>query len=48
MFVVLDGVVDMLYRENRVEKAAVLNVGDIFYASIATEQVAHPVGVVRV
>ncbi len=48
VFVVLDGVVEMLYRENGVEKAAVLNVGDIFYASIGTEHVAHPVGVARV
>ncbi|MGR5287804.1 cupin domain-containing protein [Vibrio maritimus] len=48
VFVVLDGVVEMLYRENGVEKAAILNVGDIFYASIGTEHVAHPVGVARV
>lgn len=48
VFVVLDGVVEMLYRENGVEKAAMLNVGDIFYASIGTEHVAHPVGVARV
>jgi mannose-6-phosphate isomerase-like protein (cupin superfamily) len=48
VFVVLDGVVEMLYRENEVEKAAVLNVGDIFYASIGTEHMAHPVGVARV
>lgn len=48
VFVVLDGRVDMHYRENGQEQIVVLEVGDIFYASIGTEHVAHPQGSVRV
>lgn len=48
VFVVLDGVVEMLYRENNVEKSTRLNVGDIFYADVGTEHVAHPVGEARI
>jgi len=48
VFVVLDGQVQMRYRESGVEKAALLEVGDIFYADSGTEHVAHPVGVARV
>ena len=48
VFVVLDGIVDMLFKENGVERLAVLNVGDIFFASIGTEHVAHPRGEARV
>ncbi len=48
VFVVLDGVVEMLYRENGEEKSAILNVGDIFYAQIGTEHVAHPKGEARI
>ncbi|MBL4602096.1 MAG: cupin domain-containing protein [Emcibacteraceae bacterium] len=48
VFVVLDGTVEMLYRENGNEKSVTLNVGDIFYANIGTEHVAHPVGEARV
>jgi mannose-6-phosphate isomerase-like protein (cupin superfamily) len=47
VFVVLDGNVDMLYKEDGVEKSVLLNVGDIFYASIGTEHVAHPKGEAR-
>ena len=42
VFVVLDGIVDMHYRELGEEKIAVLNPGDIFYAGIGCEHVAHP------
>jgi len=48
VFVVLDGVVEMKYRVDGNEQAAILNVGDIFYASIGTEHVAHPQGEARV
>lgn len=48
VFVVLDGQVEMLYRLNGEEESVLLNVGDIFYASIGTEHVAHPKGEARV
>lgn len=48
VFVVLDGEVEMFYREDGVEKSQLMMVGDIFYASVGTEHVAHPVGEVRV
>ncbi len=48
VFVVLDGIVQMLYRENGIEHAVDLNPGDIFYASVGTEHVAHPKGPARI
>ncbi|NSY33792.1 cupin [Pseudoalteromonas sp. JC28] len=48
VFVVLDGTVDMFYKENGVEQSALLQTGDIFYASIGTEHVAHPRGEARI
>lgn len=48
VFVVLDGVVDMHYRLNGTEEVVALEVGDIFFASVGTEHVAHPRGEVRV
>ena len=48
VFVVLDGCVDMYYREQGEEYRTTLNQGDIFYASIGTEHVAHPVGEARI
>ncbi|KAE9642070.1 cupin domain-containing protein [Pseudomonas sp. PB106] len=48
VFVVLDGEVMMHYRENGEEKRVQLDVGDIFYASVGTEHVAHPQGVARI
>lgn len=48
VFVVLDGKVEMRYRENGFESSEILNVGDIFYASIGTEHVAHPIGEARI
>jgi hypothetical protein len=38
----------MFYRENGIEHSAVLNRGDIFYATIGTEHVAHPKGEARI
>ena len=48
VFVVLDGEVEMFYKENGVEQSTLLQTGDIFYASIGTEHVAHPRGEARI
>ncbi|MEO1351843.1 MAG: cupin [Cyanobacteria bacterium J06635_15] len=48
VFVVLDGVVNMHYRERGEEKVQPMVAGDIFYASEGTEHVAKPVGETRV
>ncbi|WP_242111292.1 cupin domain-containing protein [Luteimonas aquatica] len=48
VFVVLDGVVEMRYREDGREHAAVLHAGDIFHAGVGTEHAAHPRGAARV
>ena len=48
VFAVMDGVVDMHFRANGAEEVTVLYTGDIFYADIGTEHVAHPRGAARV
>jgi len=48
VFVVLDGCVDMKYREADAEKTVRLNPSDIFVAVIGDEHVAHPVGEARI
>ena len=48
VFVVLDGRVEMRYREDGAERAVLLESGDIFYASVGTEHVAHPLGEARI
>ncbi len=48
VFVVLDGVVEMRYKENGIEQSTLLNIGDIFYATQGTEHVAHPQGEARI
>lgn len=48
VFVVLDGVVDMHYREHGREQLVLLQVGDIFFAELGCEHVAHPQGVARI
>ena len=48
VFVVMDGEVDMHYRENGEERVAQLQSGDIFYAGIGAEHVAHPRGEARI
>lgn len=48
VFVVLDGVVEMFYKELGVEQSTLLNAGDIFYADEGTEHVAHPIGEARI
>jgi mannose-6-phosphate isomerase-like protein (cupin superfamily) len=48
VFVVLDGVVDMRYRDGGTEKVAELRAGDLFYAGVGCEHVAHPRGEARI
>ena len=48
VFVVLDGTVDMKYREDGQEKSVTLNATDIFIADVGDEHVAHPVGEARI
>jgi mannose-6-phosphate isomerase-like protein (cupin superfamily) len=48
VFAVLDERVEMRYREAGVERTVMLEVGDIFYASVGTEHVAHPIGAARI
>ncbi|WP_321888147.1 cupin domain-containing protein [Paraburkholderia bannensis] len=48
VFAVLDGRVEMRYREAGVEQHTVLETGDVFYASVGTEHVAHPLGEARI
>lgn len=48
VFVVLDGTVDMHYRHNGIEETAELGAGDIFFAAVGTEHVAHPRGEARI
>lgn len=48
VFVVLDGQVEMRFKQDGVEQRTVLQTGDIFYASIGTAHVAHPLGEARV
>lgn len=48
VFVVLDGRVEMRYRDAGVERSAVLEAGDIFFASVGTEHVACLLGEARI
>jgi mannose-6-phosphate isomerase-like protein (cupin superfamily) len=48
VFVVLDGHVDMHYRDATGEHVMRLEVGDIFQAGIGDEHAAHPVGAARI
>ncbi|MEJ7929292.1 cupin [Ramlibacter sp. AN1015] len=48
VFAVLDGAVDMHYREGGVEHVAHLATGDVFFADVGCEHVAHPVGEARI
>lgn len=48
VFVVLDGQVEMRFKQEGVEHKTVLETGDIFYASIGTAHVAHPLGEARI
>ena len=48
IFAVLNGQVEMKYRLDGRELATVLGTGDIFYASVGTEHVTHPIGQARI
>jgi mannose-6-phosphate isomerase-like protein (cupin superfamily) len=48
VFAVMDGVIDMHYRDNGRELVVRLGAGDIFYAGEGCEHVAHPVGEARI
>lgn len=48
VFVVLDGKVEMYFRVENKEESTLLNTGDMFYASMGTEHVAHPIGEARI
>ena len=48
VFAVLDGRVEMKYRLDGAELSTVLETGDVFYASVGTERVAHPIGPARI
>jgi mannose-6-phosphate isomerase-like protein (cupin superfamily) len=48
VFAVLDGVVDMHYREAGVERVVALYTGDVFFAGVGCEHVAHPRGAARI
>lgn len=48
VFAVMDGTVVMHYRENGAEQQVTLQAGDIFYAGVGCEHVAHPQGEARI
>jgi mannose-6-phosphate isomerase-like protein (cupin superfamily) len=48
VFVVLDGTVEMHYREGAAERVQRLGPGDIMSAEAGDEHVAHPVGAARI
>jgi mannose-6-phosphate isomerase-like protein (cupin superfamily) len=48
VFAVMEGVVDMHYRQDGVEVSIRLEAGDIFFAGVGCEHVAHPVGPARI
>jgi mannose-6-phosphate isomerase-like protein (cupin superfamily) len=48
VFAVLDGMVDMHYKVDGVVQIAHLAAGDVFYAGVGCEHVAHPVGEARI
>jgi mannose-6-phosphate isomerase-like protein (cupin superfamily) len=48
VFAVLDGIVNMHYREEGAEHVVALGAGDVFFAGVGCEHVAHPVGAARI
>ena len=48
VFAVLDGEVEMRYRLDGAEHSVRLAAGDVFFASVGTEHVAHPCGAARI
>jgi mannose-6-phosphate isomerase-like protein (cupin superfamily) len=48
VFAVMDGVVDMHYREGGAERMVTLQAGDIFFAADGDAHCAHPRGQARI
>lgn len=48
VFAVLDGIVDMHYKMAGIEHVVTLEVGDVFFAEVGCEHVAHPRGEARI
>jgi mannose-6-phosphate isomerase-like protein (cupin superfamily) len=48
VFVVLEGEVEMKYREGGIEKSVILKSADMFLADVGDEHVAHPIGEARI
>lgn len=48
VFVVIDGEVEMHYRENGEQKVARMKQGEIFFADVGDEHFASPIGEARV
>jgi mannose-6-phosphate isomerase-like protein (cupin superfamily) len=48
VFVVIEGEVEMYFRENGEEKKVFMQTGDIFFAGVGCEHVAHPLGEARI
>ncbi|WP_442800960.1 cupin [Serratia rubidaea] len=48
VFAVMDGSVEMHYKQQGEIRKVLLNAGDIFYANVGCEHVAHPQGEARI
>ena len=48
VFAVLDGQVEMRYRQDGQEHRTLLNAGDVFFAGVGCEHVAYPHGEARI
>ncbi|MBA4255992.1 MAG: cupin [Polaromonas sp.] len=48
VFAVLDGQVEMHHREGGQEHRTTLHTGDVFFAGVGCEHVAHPLGEARI
>jgi mannose-6-phosphate isomerase-like protein (cupin superfamily) len=48
VFMVVDGLVDMFYKQDGAEHCVRLGANDFFVASVGDEHVAHPVGPARI
>ena len=48
VFAVLDGRVEMHYRDSGEERRVMLEAGDVFFAGVGCEHVAHPHGEARI
>ena len=48
VFAVLDGTVDMHVRQDGVEQVLTLEAGDVLFAGVGCEHVAHPRGQARI